>query len=568
MPSTRGRPELPDFRLPWNVAEHALKVPRGLPFWWSGVMKRVVSIWLPSWPIFRLRRAEPAAVSSQQPLALIESGTHGLRITAVNGEAARLGIEIGASLTDARAAHPDLVSRLAEPEKDRIALLRLARWIGRYGPNRHIDGKDELWVDITGVGHLFGGEEALLDDMARRLQSFGVAVQIGLADTLGAAHALARFGCPPDAVWVMAPATKTREAIGSLPVEALRLESSCVLLLKRLGLRRIGQLYDIPRESLARRFRSPDAASAVLVRLDQALGEAEEPRRPMQSPPVLSVARAFAEPLVSSEALEAFAGELATELAGALQAKDLGARVLRLTVYRADGTAGTIMAGMSKPSHDARHMMALLKEKFPNIEAGFGVDLLRLDAVRAGMSTATQKQFTAGQGSKLCDPSEFVDRIVNRFGRDSITVLRPRGSHIPERAEVRLPALETIEAESSSRGAHVPPWPYPGRAERPSFLLARPEPIAVTAGIPADPPKSFIWRRVERRVVRAEGPERIAPEWWMSLYLKDGQKEPRTRDYYRIEDQNGAMYWVFRHGLYEGEEAPERPAWFLHGLFA
>jgi protein ImuB len=532
-------------------------------------MKRVVSIWLPSWPIFRIKRAEPATVPSGQPFALIESGAHGLAITAVNGAAARLGIERGTSLTDARAAHPDLVSRLAEPEKDRVALLKLARWAGRYGPNRHIDGNDGFWIDIRGVAHLFGGEEALLDDMARRLQSFGAAVQIGLADTLGAAHALARFGCPPDAAWVMAPASKTGEAIGSLPVEALRLEASCILLLKRLGLRRIGQLYDIPRDSLARRFHSSDAASAVLVRLDQALGEAEEPRKPMQPPPVLSVARAFAEPLISSEALEAFAGELAAELAAALQAKDLGVRVLRLTFYRADGTAGTIAAAMSTPSHDARHMMALLKEKFPNIDAGFGVDLLRLDAVRAGKREASQKRFTAGQNSPFRDPSELVDRLVNRFGREAVTVLRPRGSHIPERAEIRVPALEVLAADSSSRvSSYAPPWPYPKRSERPAFLLARPEPIDVTAGVPADPPKSFIWRRVERRVVRAEGPERIAPEWWLILYLEEGKKKPRTRDYYKIEDQKGAMYWVFRHGLYEGEDASERPSWFLHGLFA
>jgi protein ImuB len=532
-------------------------------------MKRVVSIWLPSWPIFRLKCAEPTAVPSQQPFALIESGAHGVAITAVNGAAARLGIEVGTSLTDARAGHPGLVSRTAEPEKDHIALLKLARWAGRYGPNRHIDDEDSLWIDITGVAHLFGGEETLLDDMTRRLASFGVAAQTGLADTLGAAHALARFGCPPDAAWALAPASETREAIAFLPIEALRLDASRILLLKRLGLRRIGQLYDIPRDSLARRFRSSDAASAVLVRLDQALGAMEEPRRPMQPPPVLSVARAFAEPLISSEALEAFAGELAAELAAALAAKDLGARVLRLTFYRADGTAGTIAAAMSTPCHDPRHMMTLLREKFSSIDAGFGVDLLRLDAMRAGKQEAKQKGFAEPQSAPFGDPSELVDRLVNRFGRDAITVLRPHGSHIPERAEIRLPALRALAAENSSRvAAYVPPWPYRKGLARPAFMLLRPEPIDVTAGVPADPPKSFIWRRVERRVVRAEGPERIAPEWWRTLYLDESQKKPRERDYYKIEDQQGALYWVFRHGLYEGEEASERPSWFLHGLFA
>jgi protein ImuB len=533
------------------------------------MMKRIASIWLPAWPIFRLKRAEPGAVPSARPFALIESGAHGLAITAVNSAAIELGIGPGTSLADARAAYPGLVSRPAELEKDRVALLKLARWAGRYGPNRHVDGVDGLWIDVTGVAHLFGGEEALLDDMAGRLQSFGVGAQIGLADTLGAAHALARFGSSDDAAWALAPPSKTLEAMAPLPVEALRLEASCVLLLKRLGLRSVGQLYGIPRDSLARRFRSADAASSVLVRLDQALGVLEEPRRPMQSPPVLAVTRTFAEPLISSEALEVCTDELACELAAGLAAKDLGARFIRLTFYRADGTAGVATAGLSTPSNDAGHMTALLKEKFSSMDAGFGVDMLRLEAVRAGRRQARQKRFTQGESAAFRDPCELVDRLANRLERTAITVLRPNGSHIPERAQVRLAALDVLGAESRSRmQSYAPPWPYPKRRQRPAYMLARPEPIEVTAGVPADPPRRFVWRRVERRVVRAEGPERIGEEWWRALYLEEGQKKPRTRDYFKIEDQDGASYWVFRHGLYEGEDASEHPSWFLHGLFA
>ncbi len=216
-------------------------------------------------------------------------------------------------------------------------------------------------------------------------------------------------------------------------------------------------------------------------------------------------------------------------------------------------------------------MMALLREKFPNIDAGFGVDLLRLDAVRAGKREAKQKGFATPQSASFRDPSELVDRLVNRFGRDAISVLRPIGrsqSRNAPRCVCRrsklwprkaLPALRLMCRLGLLRKASL----------RPAFLLARPEPIDVTAGVPADPPKSFIWRRVERRVVSVEGPERIAPEWWTTLYLEKDQKQPRARDYYKIEDQQGAMYWVFRHGLYEGEAASEAgPTWFLHGLFA
>jgi protein ImuB len=102
-------------------------------------------------------------------------------------------------------------------------------------------------------------------------------------------------------------------------------------------------------------------------------------------------------------------------------------------------------------------------------------------------------------------------------------------------------------------------------ASRPSFLLSAPEPIAVIAEVPEGPPARFTWRRVERRVARAQGPERIAPEWWREIGRGTDTKMGRTRDYYRLEDEGGTGYWVFREGLYGRDE--EQPAWFLHGLF-
>ena len=508
-------------------------------------------------------RAQPVAVPDDQPFALVESGAHGLGLTAVNTVAAREGVRVGTSLADARAALPSLVSRPAELEKDRIALLKLARWAGRYGPNRHVDGDDGLWIDITGVAHLFGGEECLLDDLTRRIAASHVTVQAGLADTLGAAHALARFGLGAGEAWALAPADLTREALAPLPVEALRLDAPRVLLLKRLGLRRVGQLYDIPRDSLARRFRSKDGAAAVLTRLDQALGQANEPRRPLDEPPVLSVMRPFAKPLISSEAIVTCAADLCAELAGALAAKAMGAKAVRLSLYRADGTVAEVAAAMSAPCREGALMMALLKEKLVNVDAGFGVDLMRLDCVRVARRGATQEGFAAAAGADTqAHPGPLIDRLTNRFGTSAVTVLEARASHIPERAEIRVPALQ-------GDARYAPPWPYGKGPRRPPLMLARPEPISVVAEVPDGPPARFTWRRVERRVAKAQGPERIAPEWWRALGLGDDQKRPRPRDYYAIEDQEGAAYWVFRHGLYGGDDAADDPPrWFLHGLFA
>lgn len=511
---------------------------------------------------------QPSAVPKDKPFALVASGVHGLTISAVNAVAAREGVVIGTALADARAALPALLSRPAEPRADRLALLRLARWAGRYGPNRHRDGDDGLWIDISGVAHLFGGEESLLDDLTRRLASFGVPSCAGLADAHGAAHALARFGCPGNACWALAPPGETRAALAPLPVEALRLDSARVVLLKRLGLRRIGQLYDIPRDSLARRFRSKEAAGAVLTRLDQALGLADEPRRPMQTPPALSVMRAFADPLISSDALEAAVTDLCCELATTLAAKDLGVKAAGLSLYRSDGTTAKAGAMMSTPSRDGAHIFMLLKEKLARIDAGFGIDLVRLDALRVERRPVNQGAFAQARGHT--DISPLIDRLANRFGADAITLLRPHASHIPERAEIRVPALQALRYE--------PPWPYERRpygrsVRRPPFLLKRPEPIDVLAEVPDGPPARFTWRRVERRVARAQGPERIAPEWWRHLDLGDDQKRPRPRDYYAIEDHGGAAYWVFRHGLYGGDDAEDNnggdpPRWFLHGLFS
>lgn len=531
-------------------------------------MKRIVSIWLPSWPIARLKRAEPEAVPVHHPFALVESGAHGLAIFALNDAAARLGLEAGTALTCAQAAHPGLLSRAAEKRKDKLALLKLARWAGRYGPSRHIDGEDGFWIDITGAAHLFGGEENLLDDITRRLTSFGVSSRTGLADTFGAAYALARFGCPPDAGWAMAPATRTREAVESLPVEALRLEVPHGRILKRLGLRRIGQLYAMPRDSLKRRFRSSAAAADVLMRLDQILGSVNEPLRPMLSPPVLSVARSFAEPLMSSEALEACAGELASGLVEELAAQGLAARAVRLAFFRADGTAGTARVTMSMPCRAAEHMMRLLKEKLATIDAGLGIDMLHLDAVSVCWRDATQDGFSTPSRAPLRGPAELVDRLVNRFGGNAVTVLQPRASHIPERADARVPVLEAFAALTASPPAAAASALYPKAMLRPAFMLSRPEPIEVIAEVPDGPPAQFVWRRVARRVSRVEGPERIAPEWWRALSQEAVRKPPRTRDYYKIEDLAGAAYWVFRHGLYAGEEDGSRPAWFMHGLFA
>ncbi len=491
------------------------------------------------------------------------------------------------SLADARAAVPILVSQPAEMERDARALKRLALWLGRYGPSRNVESDDGVWIDTTGVAHLFGGEAALMDNLIRRLAGFGITARAGLAGTPGAAFALARFATGKRSA-VLAPTGETASltALEELPVDALRLAPETVVLLRRLGLARIGHLAALPRESLERRFASEASsrsrggqakakalAEAVLVRLDQALGRTEEPRAPLCEPPVLSKRRSWGEPLISSEALIAELGLLAEDLARALKAVGLGARRIALSLYRADGTVAHADAGMARASAEASHFLQLLDAKLSQIDAGFGIDVAVLDAVSA--EPLDPEQTTLGRGGAAPEQAiaALVDRLANRLGAKNVFRLAPRASHIPEQAAMRIAPLAPFMESGGLPGV------APG--ERPFLLLSPPEAISVMAEVPDGPPLRFTWRRVAYAVSKAAGPERIAPEWWRQLghaevlspddgldgEIIDPVLREKTRDYYVAETGDGARFWMFREGFYGAADQSGQPRWFLHGLF-
>jgi protein ImuB len=516
----------------------------------------------------------------EAPFALVEAGARGVRITAVNAQARAVGIVPGIALADARAGLPGLVSALAEPDHDRAALRKLALWCGRYGPARNVDGDDGLWVDATGVAHLFGGEEALVGDLVRRLANFGITARAGLADTLGAAFALARFATSAACSVCIAPEGRNQAVLALLPVDGLRLAPETILLLRRLGLKRIGQLYGIPRVALARRFRDATTsrrvsgqldtmAGAVLLRLDQALGRTSEPHRLITEPPVLLARLAFAEPLISADGIESALIRLATDLCAELAAAYKGARLLILSLYLVEGSVAVVRIGTSAPARDPHHIAHLFMEKLDQVDAGFGIDLATLAAVEVEPFGAKQMAMQEmGSVDTCAAAAELIDRLSNRLGPQRVIRLVPNESHIPERAEIRISALRGSDL---ARPAAVP---LRARPPRPPMLLSSPEPIRVIAEVPEGPPQRFVWRRVTHRVVRAEGPERIAGEWWRALrapapeYAEDapliGSLPPR--DYYRLENEKGAGYWVFRQGLYTSSDSG-LPRWFVHGLF-
>lgn len=540
-------------------------------------------------------------------MALIIHSAHGLEITAANEAARALCVRVGAGLADTRAALPGLITLPADRAGEHDDLVRLARWCGRYGPTRHVDGGDGLWIDITGVAHLFAprprsgeaaaglshehdetGERALLADLAARFSRLGLTVRAACADTLGAAHALARFATSPENAVVIAPPGGVHRALAPLPVAALRIDADAVRLLERLGLRRIGQLYGLPRAALERRFRAlsrkhqPGAVvtATVLLRLDQALGNCGEPRAPLAETPDFTARLPFSDPLLTAAGIEAALERLCCDLARMLAEADVGGCRFRLSLYRSDGTLGEVAVGTSTPCRDALHIRRLLLEKIAAFDAGFGIDLMTLDAGDVTRLDASQQELDAGIASKRARAAaRLVDRLSGRLGRGRVMRLLPHPTHIPEAAQKRVPVLGAGQVEVPAIDAMSPPS-FGGR--RPAFLLDPPEPIEVLAAIPEGAPALIVWRRVRRRIVRAEGPERIAPAWW-AAYLprvpEAGGGAALTRDYYLIEEAGGARYWVFRAGLYDKErdwvsagDDPDpdagTPRWFMHGLMS
>jgi protein ImuB len=466
------------------------------------------------------------------PFALVESGTRGLRLVALNAMAQSFGLSQGQRLADARAQVPDLLSELHEPQQDMASLLGLCRWMERYSPWVSPDAPDGILLDVTGIAHLFGGEPAMLKEMRGRLGIYGFTAIIAAAHTIGAAWALARY-------------SKDGDKLELLAIEALRIDGEAAKILRRLGLKTIGALMAIPRASLARRFRGERIHENVLTRLDEALGVRDEPLNALNPPPTFMAHRALMEPLISTQGLESLLTGLVTFLCRDLEKQNQGALRLVLKLYRSDGSRRVLPAGLSSPSHDPAHILRLLMPRLETVDAGFGIDAMTLEARET--ATVTAQQYGFMEDTSAADFDRLNDRVMNRH-EAAIESLIPVASYIPERAEKKSLIRPQKPSTQSSK-------------LRPMLIFESAELATVLASVPDGPPMRFTWRKVTRRVLRSQGPERIAPEWWQ---LGEGGC---PRDYYVIEDEVGRRYWIYREGLY-GETGDAQPKWFVHGLSA
>ncbi len=455
--------------------------------------------------------AESAKVAEPPPFALIAPDQRGPVLWAVDRRAEVAGLRVGMRLTDARILIADLNIAPADPAADRRGLRKLAFWCNRFTPLCTVDGDGSrsdshgLLLDIVGCSHLFGGEAALMDEIAGQFANLGIEVRSGLADTPGAARALARFG-PTDngnaGARIAAPGDM-RAVLAGLPVEALGIADEDAHLLRRLGLVTVGALDGLPRASLARRFPGRDRCTAILTRLDQALGRRPEPVAAIVPPPTCLTRLSLPEPLVDRDGLETILVRLMPELTERLERDGLGVRTLVLWCYRVDGGAVRRKVVTARATRDGDHLLRLLRERLETVNSGFGIDGVALHADRVEPLAPAQLSLVDHQ-QQSGDVNLLIDRLRARLGKNAVHRLEPVAHHWPELAERAV----TVDREP----VYLPKAPE--KPPRPFRLFDRPEPIKAIAEVPDGPPSLFIWRRARHRVTRATGPERIEPAWW------------------------------------------------------
>jgi protein ImuB len=515
-----------------------------------------MAIWLPRLSVDRWRQAEACGQgqgADAAPVALVAETAHGPRIEAANDAALAAGARPGMRLADARALYPRLAVAPADPAGDRAFLGRLAAWAQRWGPWAAVDPPDGLWVDVSAVAHLFGGEARLLADVQGRLAARGLGARPAIAPTAGAAWALAHHG-PERAILDTGEDLAAR--LADFPVAALRLDPEALLVLRRLGLKRIGDLvarFDdkAGRDALKRRFRSRTPELSPLLRLDRLLGRAPEPLLPVVPVHPALAERRLLEPLRHREGLDRVVADLAADLGRVLEERGEGARRLELGLWRVDGDTALRSLELAAATRDAAHVARLFAARLEDVDAGFGIELVRLRAVWTEPLAPGQADLAVAAGEPGTSLAVCLDRLAVRLGADAVRRPVAYPSHIPERAQRWQAPLEPVPAAQEELAFHV----------RPLKLLDRPEPIAVLYATPDGIPRRFRWRGGVHEIARAEGPERIAPEWWRE------KGTARLRDYYRIEDEQGRRYWIYRAGL-AGDGRGGLPDWFLQGLCA
>lgn len=491
----------------------------------DGLHHRIVSMWFPRLASEHVLGAQ----SSDAPFALTIRQSNANRLYCLNAVAEKHGLHRGMPHSDARAFCPELVTHPVDIHGVERFQQVLCRWATRYCPRVGLDGHDGLILDVAGATHLWGGESEMLTDIRQRLARSGLTVRIGVADTRGAAWALAHYDEG------IAPSGDMITAIRHLPVAALRLDVKTDQALQRLGLRTVADLNGAARAPLTRRF-----GADLLMRLDQALGLYPEQVSPFKAAPHYGVRMTLPEPIGLVDDVMRGTARLLDRLCASLKTQEAGARVLRLSLRRVDQESQHVELRLARPLRDSERILPLFERGVGEVEAGYGIDQMRLEAVQVERLPAKQLSHRIGN-HRTEGLDDLISRLGTRIGLENIQRLLPADSHIPERSFIIAPAAYS---ESSTQWASLRARP---------LLLFQPEPIG---GGDARPPARFRWRSMALSTGRVAGPERIAPEWWFS----DENWRSGVRDYWKVDTRQGWRLWLFY--------TPQNPGWFVQGEFA
>jgi protein ImuB len=516
---------------------------------YSEKSRRILALDFPALPLDRIRRnrKRQEETSADLPLVVVAKIDNALYLTATDARAMRDGLYPGLPLADARARVPALDVVEADDPADTALIEAIADWCDRFTPLVALNKPYRLLLDISGCAHLFGGEVAVLRMICDFLRKQEIKVQAAIAGTAAAANALAK-----GADGSIVENGGEREAVSALPVTVLGIDGKIIYALKRAGLKTIGEVAARSSSELTARF----GAEFVFL-LEQALGFNSQPITPRRTLPDYVAERRFAEPVATAEVIGRTLSSLASTLENLLEERGQGARRLEASFFRTDGVVRHIALDTGRPLRDAAAISAYYFERLEvladPVDPGFGFDLIRLSALATEALEYSAAEFSSSHDEQ--EITSLIDRLSARFGSNRVARFLSMNTHVPEYVAAFCPA---------QRGVNPSPWPQM-RLERetprrPLHMLIPPEPIqSKFIDVPDGPPKLFIWRRATHKIVKSEGPERIAMEWWRDVTAK-------TRDYFQVEDEEGRRFWLYRDGLYSRET--NEPRWFMHGLFA
>lgn len=471
-----------------------------------------------------------------------------LYIYALEERAQEQGLYKGQPLANARAIVQPLSIVPTDEKADAALLESIADWCDRFTPLVGLDMPDGLLLDITGVAHLFGGEKTMLAIIIDQIRKQGFAVQGAIAGTSLAARALARY--MPDRI---VPLGGEAQAVATLPIIALDCDTKTLRALQHAGLMTVGMVASRLHSELSERL-----GTRFVSRLKVMLGAEEKPLNPHRTLPDFMAEQRFAEPIFVQEVITDCLLNLARHLSVILEREGRGVRILEAVFFRADGKVLRVDVRVGESSRDPEILLQLLQPRLDALadplDLDFGIDLIRLQALLTEEEKPTTTSFDSNENAHR-QVAFLVDRLSARFGEHRVQCFMPQQTHIPEAQAIAVPAQDRVGRQSwvLKRGPMDPP-------RRPLRLLEKPEIICVPLSeVPDGPPVRFRWRRTEFQVTHAEGPERIAMEWWE-------KEEGLSRDYFRVETKDGQRFWLYRDGFYKSDGST--PRWYLQGLFA